>query len=53
MTELLLSNGLLIVDGPSALGLYRVQSIDGEDLSVLAERLAKETELVETIDALQ
>lgn len=53
MTDLLLSNGLVIVDGPSALGLYRVQSIEGEDLSVLADRLAKETGLVETVDTLQ
>lgn len=53
MTDLLLSYGLVVVDGPSALGLYRVQSLDGADLEALAAELAQQTQIVETVDTLQ
>lgn len=53
MTELMLSYGLVMVDGPSALGLYRVAPLDGDDLTELAARLAAETDIIETVDTLQ
>lgn len=53
MTALLLDFGLVVVDGPSALGLYRVAPLDDTDLDALAARLAGETEIVETVDNLQ
>lgn len=53
MTELMLNYGLVMVDGPSALGLYRVAPLDGDDLTELAARLAAETEIIETVDTLQ
>lgn len=53
MTDLLLTYGLVMVDGPSALGLYRVQSLEGADLGTLAAELAQQTQIIETVDTLQ
>ena len=45
--------GLVVVDGPSALGVYQVAPVEGGDLASLAEMLASRHELfeyVETVD---
>lgn len=39
VTQLFLDLGLIIVDGPSAIGLYRVLPAEGTDLDQMAERL--------------
>ena len=53
MTDLLLTYGLVVVDGPSALGLYRVQSLDSADLDALAAELSLQTQIIESVDTLQ
>lgn len=53
IARLLLDNGLVIVDGPSALGLYRLSPVEAVDIEALADRLAGETALIESIDTLQ
>lgn len=50
---LLLDSGAIIVDGPSALGLYRVVSPDGTAPAVLAEALRARVDLVESVDLMQ
>lgn len=50
VSDLLLEYGLVIVDGPSAIGLYRVAPADGRDLSALAAELRDRQEVVESVD---
>lgn len=52
ISQALLAEGLTILDGPSALGLYRLAPLDapGPDLAVLAERLQARTDLFEMVD---
>ena len=53
IATLLQDNGLIIVDGPSALGLYRLAALDGADLAALSETLRARGELVESVDVRQ
>jgi len=50
VSNLLLEQGLVIVDGPSALGLYRLAPGDGRDIEALAADLRAQDELVESVD---
>ncbi|MGI1663682.1 hypothetical protein ACRDNQ_15695 [Palleronia sp. KMU-117] len=50
VSDLLLEYGLVIVDGPSAIGLYRVAPADGRDLAALAAELRDRQEVVESVD---
>lgn len=45
--------GLVIVDGPSAMGVYRVAPIEGEDLATLAEALQARADLFEFVESLE
>ena len=48
----LLEHGLVIVDGPSALGLYRLVPVEGEaDVAALARKLRAKTGIFESVDA--
>ena len=52
ISQALLAEGLTILDGPSALGLYRLAAPDapGADLAALAERLQARADLFEMVD---
>lgn len=52
LSQALLAEGLVIVDGPSALGLYRLAPFDpaGADLAAMAERLRARSDLIEMVD---
>ena len=51
MASLLQMHDLVIVDGPSAIGLYRLSPLDPEtDLAQIAEALRSETEIFESVD---
>lgn len=52
ISQALLAEGLTILDGPSALGLYRLAPLDapGIDLAALAERLQARVDLFEMVD---
>ena len=52
ISQALLAEGLTILDGPSALGLYRLATLDapGADLAALAERLQARSDLFEMVD---
>lgn len=49
--ELLLRHDLRIVDGPSALGLYQIQTRDGQDLATTLAALRAADMVVETAEA--
>lgn len=51
--SLLVENGLVIVDGPSALGLYRLNADAGVDLQNMIDRLASASELIESVERAQ
>ncbi|WP_121630142.1 hypothetical protein [Tropicibacter alexandrii] len=51
--DLLLQHGLSIVEGPSALGLYRLTSGAGDDLDQLIDRLGSASDLVESVERVQ
>jgi hypothetical protein len=53
VAALLLQHNLIIIDGPSALGIYRVAPVEGGDLVAAAEALGAETDIVESVDTLQ
>lgn len=52
ISQALLAEGLTILDGPSALGLYRLAAPDAPDtdLAALAERLQARADLFEMVD---
>lgn len=50
---LLLDNGLVIVDGPSAMGLYRLRLVEDGDIAAAAEALRAKPAIVETADGNQ
>lgn len=50
ISELLLAEGLVIVDGPSAVGLYRLASFDGADPAQSLERLSARTALIDFVE---
>jgi anti-sigma factor RsiW len=50
VSGLLLEYGLEIVEGPSALGLYRVDPGAGRDLEALAAELRDRAEVIESVD---
>ncbi len=50
VSDLLLEYGLVIVDGPSAIGLYRVDPGQGRDLAALAADLRDREEVIESVD---
>jgi anti-sigma factor RsiW len=50
VSDLLLEYGLVIVDGPSAIGLYRVDPGQGRDLAALAAELRDREEVIESVD---
>lgn len=52
ISQTLLAEGLTILDGPSALGLYRLAPLaaPSPDLAVLAERLQARADLFEMVD---
>ena len=52
ISQALLAEGLTILDGPSALGLYRLAPMDapGTDLAALAERLQARPDVFEVVD---
>lgn len=50
VSALLLEYGLEIVEGPSALGLYRVAPGNGRDLDALAADLRNRATIIESID---
>lgn len=52
IAQALLAEGLTILDGPSAMGLYRLAALDapGADLAALAERLQARADLFEMVD---
>lgn len=52
ISQALLAEGLTILDGPSALGLYRLAPMDapGTDLAALAERLQARADVFEVVD---
>ncbi|MEH7828540.1 anti-sigma factor family protein [Gemmobacter denitrificans] len=50
ITELLRANGVTLVDGPSAIGLYRLAVPEGVDGFALAESLRMAVDLVESVD---
>lgn len=51
ISQYLLAEGVIILDGPSALGLYRLALLDGNttSLAALAERLQARTDLFEMV----
>lgn len=49
VSALLLDLGLEIAEGPSALGLYRLDAGDGRDLSALASELRERSEVIESV----
>ena len=51
--DLLLSAGLEIVSGPSALGFYRLAGVEGGDLTAAAEALRAATTVVESVQNAQ
>ncbi|MEO0342369.1 MAG: hypothetical protein AAF198_02930 [Pseudomonadota bacterium] len=51
--ELLLDAGLVIVDGPSAIGIYTLSAPDADAQSAALERLQNRPELVEFAEELQ
>ncbi len=52
ITELLFEMGLVMTDGPTAIGLYRLKPVeDGRDLGLLADALRAREALVESVDA--
>lgn len=53
MTELMLELGLVIVDGPSALGIYRVAPLDERDLTALASSLRAADDVIDRVDVPQ
>ena len=50
IAALLLRQGLVFVDGPSAIGLYRLASFDGLDLTAAAEGLKAEKTIVQSVE---
>jgi anti-sigma factor RsiW len=50
VSDLLLEYGLVIVDGPSAIGLYRVDPGHGRDVAALAAELRDREEVIESVD---
>lgn len=52
ISEFLLSEGVIILDGPSAIGLYRLAPLDVAtvDLAALAERLQGRADLFDVVD---
>ena len=52
ISEYLLAEGAIILDGPSAVGLYRVAPVDGAatDLAALADRLQSRGDLFDVVD---
>jgi anti-sigma factor RsiW len=50
VSDLLLEYGLVIVDGPSAIGLYRVDPGQGRDVAALAAELRDREEVIESVD---
>lgn len=50
ISDLLLNAGAVIIDGPTALGLYRIAPLDGADLTALAETLRASPTLIESVD---
>lgn len=53
MAAVLLELGLVIVDGPSARGFYRLHPLDAADMSALAETVRAEIGVFEYVDAPQ
>ena len=49
MTDLLLRHDLVVVDGPSALGLYWVSAPKGTDISALSATLRADVDIVESV----
>jgi anti-sigma-K factor RskA len=50
VSNLLLEQGLVIVDGPSAIGLYRLAPGEGSDVATLAADLRARSDLIESVD---
>jgi len=50
ISDLLLSQGVTITDGPSAIGLYRIAVADGTDAAAVAAALAAATDIVESAE---
>lgn len=52
ISDFLLSEGVIILDGPSAIGLYRLAPVDAAtvDLAALAERLQGRADLFDVVD---
>jgi anti-sigma-K factor RskA len=50
VSNLLLEQGLVIVDGPSAIGLYRLAPGEGRDVEALAADLRAQGALIESVD---
>lgn len=53
ITALLLDRGLVIVEGPTAIGLYHVDAPDGEDLAALADALRAQSDVIEGADPVE
>ncbi len=50
IAALMLRQGLVFVDGPSAIGLYRLASFEGLDLTAAAEGLRAEKAIVQSVE---
>lgn len=50
ISQLLLKHGLIIIDGPSALQLYKIHMGDGEDLQAVAAQLREMTNIVSFVE---
>lgn len=50
ISDFLLAKGLVILDGPSAIGLYRIAPTDTVDLAGLAEQLQARSDLFDVVD---
>lgn len=50
ISDFLLAKGLVILDGPSAIGLYRIAPTDAVDLAGLAEQLQARSDLFDVVD---
>lgn len=53
MAEALLAHSLTIIDGPSASGFYRLESLDEGDLDVIAEVLRAQSAVFKFVDTPQ
>jgi anti-sigma factor RsiW len=53
ISGLLLARGLVIVDGPSALGLYRLAPVNEAELKLVAEALKAEAAVIESVELIE